>query len=210
MTTGWLYPSRSTVAGSSRAARRAGIHAARTPTATSTAAAPANVTGSRGSRWNSSASTKRAAQRLPARPKREAGRDQHADALEHEAQDAGRGRAQRHAQPNLRLPRAHGVRDDAVEADGRQQQREPAEEGGEHRDEPLLRDRRLDQLIEGPERECDRRIGLPQRLGDVALHRRALAGRRVDGQQDGRPERRWLALRQGTYIVASMPSRGVV
>jgi hypothetical protein len=46
----WLYPSRSTVTGSSRAARWAGSHAATTPTATSTAAAPPNVTGSRGSR----------------------------------------------------------------------------------------------------------------------------------------------------------------
>ena len=35
-----------------RAARRAGVHAASTPTATSTAAAPANVSGSRASRWN--------------------------------------------------------------------------------------------------------------------------------------------------------------
>ena len=44
----WLYPSRSTVTGSSRAARWAGSHAATTPTATRTAAALPNVTGSRG------------------------------------------------------------------------------------------------------------------------------------------------------------------
>ena len=62
-------------------------------------------------------------------------------------------RAQRDAQPDLPLPRAHGVRHDAVKPDGRQQQREPAEEYGDERDEPLLRHRRLDQLIEGPERE---------------------------------------------------------
>ena len=111
---------------------------------------------------------------------------------------------------DLALPRAHGVRDDAVEADGRQQQRETAEECGDERDEPLLRDRRLDQLIERPERERDRRVGPPQRLGDLALRHRAGAGRGVRSQQDGRPELGWLALRHGTYIVASMPSRGVV
>ena len=43
------YPSRSTAAGSSRAARRAGSQAARTPAATSTPAAPANAAGSRAS-----------------------------------------------------------------------------------------------------------------------------------------------------------------
>ena len=97
--------------------------------------------------------------------------------------------------PISRLPRAHGVSDDAVEADGRQQQREPAEESRDERDEPLLRDRRLHQLIERPERERDLRVGLPQRLGGVAFHRHARAGRRVDSQLDGRPELGWLPLR---------------
>ena len=53
------------------------------------------------------------------------------------------------------------------------------------------------QLIERSKRERDRRVGPPQRLGDVALHRHARAGRRVDSQQDGRPELRWVALRHG-------------
>jgi hypothetical protein len=62
------YPSRSTVAGSSRAARRAGTHAASKPTATSAAAVPAKVVGSRDSTWKSKGAMNRAAHQLPARP----------------------------------------------------------------------------------------------------------------------------------------------
>src|SRR5262245_6641404 len=63
-----LYPSRSTVAGSSRAARHAGTQAASTPTTASTAAVLENVSGSRASTRKSRGAMKRAAHQLPARP----------------------------------------------------------------------------------------------------------------------------------------------
>src|SRR5262245_26695103 len=65
---GASYPSRSTVAGSSPAARRAGTQAASTPAATNTAAAPTNVAGSRASTCNNSGPTNRSDQHLPANP----------------------------------------------------------------------------------------------------------------------------------------------
>src|SRR4030095_4852904 len=108
--------------------------------------------------------------------------------LEYETDDAPGGRTERHAEPDLRLSRADGVRDKAIKTDGREEQREPTEECREERGEPLLRHRRIDELIECPEGECDPRIGLRQRLRDPALEGAARTRRRLDRQRDGRPE----------------------
>src|SRR5216117_333046 len=102
-----FYPSRSTVAGSSRPARLAGTHAASTPTAASTAAAG----------------------QAEGQPRR----DEDANAAEDKAHDARRLRAERDAQADLRPTRAHRVRDGAVEAESGQQERERTEEPGHHR-----------------------------------------------------------------------------
>jgi len=69
------------------------------------------------------------------------------------------------------------VRDGAVEAESGQQERERTEEPGHHRNEPFLGHRCVDDLIERPGREHERRIGLRQRRRDVALDQRALPGR---------------------------------
>jgi hypothetical protein len=51
------------------------------------------------------------------------GRNQYADTLKHKTDDTGRGRTECHAQPDVGLPLAYGMRNDSVEAHGREQQR---------------------------------------------------------------------------------------
>ena len=46
---------------------------------------------------------------------------------------------------------------------------------------------RVDELIEGPESERNGRLGPRECGSNIALHRRALAGSRVDGQEYGWP-----------------------
>jgi hypothetical protein len=66
------------------------------------------------------------------------------------------------------------------------------------------------ELIEGPESERNGRLRPRKCGGNVALHRRSLASSRVDGQDEGFPESPRGDLRERTYIVAIMPSRGDV
>jgi hypothetical protein len=170
-------------------ARLAGSHAASTPTAISTAAVPEYVFGSGASTRKSRGAMDVAAHQLPARqsaihtttstPTRRKIRRPIPSAGRREP-CAVRFPCDARSPPAPRYRRANPA-----------EERERAEESG-HRNEPFLRRRGADDLIESLGCEPHRRISLRQRRSDIALDQCAS---------------RWA---NGTCIVGSMPSRGVV
>ena len=149
---------RSAAVGSMRDAARAGSQPANSPTAISTAPAPASMIGSRASTRKSRAPTNFAAQRLRPMPSPRRWRSA--------PQPAG-GPATRHRRWSPRAPcgrrspagGGYRIRADAVETERRQQQRQRAEESRQHRDHPVLHQRgaHLIPVIAERERQPGRR-----------------------------------------------------
>ena len=117
------YSWRSACTGSTRAARRDGTQAATMAMAHNAAMAAANIQGSRAETWNSMASSRRAANSDPIDAQRGSGKGPARGMPQHQPGNrAGRG-AQRHAHADFPCALRHQERDDAIEADGRKQQR---------------------------------------------------------------------------------------
>ena len=174
-----------------REARRAGSQPASAPIVASRTIAATSVTGSRGGSPKSSGDTNRDAQRLTAAPATMPMADEDRRAPQDERDHAaGRG-AERHADADLGSAPAHRIRRDAVEAEARQQQRERAEECGERRHDPLLRQRRIHLVGQRPERDPEVAVHLAER------------GRERLGQQRGRSAGRAHADRRGRAATAS-------
>ena len=76
----------------------------------------------------------------------------------HQPDDAARRRAERHADADFGASAADRVRRHAVQPEAREQQRERAEEAGQHRDHALLGERRVHLIRERPERQREIRI----------------------------------------------------
>jgi GntR family transcriptional regulator/MocR family aminotransferase len=134
--------------GRDRCATPAGpIHAASALAATSTARAPAKVDVARLQPVEERGDEARGPQ-AQTQAGGEAERQHHRHAAEHEHEDAEAIGAEGDAHADLRAPHVDGVGDDAVEADRREQQRQPAEEPRQQRDQAFLRQPATDELIE--------------------------------------------------------------
>ena len=130
--------------GSIRAARRDGTQAASIAVANNAATAAASVQGSRAETWNSMASSSRAANSDPMTPSAAPGHGPARGVPEHQPGDRAGCRAQRHAYADFRRALRYQERDDAIEANGRQQQAH----GGEQAQQPGVEARPLGQLAD--------------------------------------------------------------
>ena len=110
--------------GSTLAARRAGIQHAASVARTSASAAPANVPASSGRTSNSSDDRNRVRNTAAATPNTRPIAARRAPYAEHVHHELARERAERDAHAELLTASGHVVRDHAVDADDREQQRD--------------------------------------------------------------------------------------
>ena len=154
-----------------RDARRAGIHAA--------SALAAHQHGQRSGERGHVARLEPEEQRADeargpqaqAQAGREAERQHHRDAAEHQHEDAEAIGAEGDPHADLGAPHIDRVGDDAVEADRRDQQGQPAEESRQHGHQALLYEAAADELIEVADREGQGGIDVVQRAGQQPISR---------------------------------------
>ena len=155
---------RSAIIGSSRDARRAGTAAASTATNPIRSAVARSVGTSVGATPYRNERRTRGGED-PDEPDGQAREEDREPLAQDEAQHASAGRAERHAQPDLRSPLHHAEGDDAVDTHRRQQEGGGGEERENQHLESAVFQGARDHLLHGPHpRHGKERIGGPHGL----------------------------------------------